>query len=133
MRESKGVYTEEANCWSCGLNCMIACGGYGKLPDGSYTYGKLPEELVEIFPNGCDDWEITLGGMEEWMSDANLRYNTAVKLYIFLIDYAKNHEIDSLSELIGAIEKDETIDKYERMMYVTRIRTMTPKVKKIFK
>lgn len=40
--------------------------GYGKRTDnGDYTYGMPIEEALETFPNGCEDYGVSLGAFSE--------------------------------------------------------------------
>ena len=54
----------EKCCGSCEL-CMpnnkgdLICAGGIDLPDGRNTYGMSIEETEKIFPNGCEDYEIS--------------------------------------------------------------------------
>ena len=36
------------------------CAGYGKISENENTYGKPIKEVKKIFPNGCEDWGISL-------------------------------------------------------------------------
>lgn len=41
------------------FNCV--CMGFGKRTDnGEYTYGMPIEEAIRMFPNGCEDYGISL-------------------------------------------------------------------------
>lgn len=46
------------NCFTCQLN-MGVCAGHGKINDEKDTYGLNIEETIKLFPNGCDDYEIS--------------------------------------------------------------------------
>ena len=42
------------------------CMGYGRRTDnGDYTYGMPIEAAIEMFPNGCSDYGISLGAFVE--------------------------------------------------------------------
>lgn len=42
------------------------CMGYGKRIDNNeYTYGMPIEEAKVMFPDGCEDWGISLEAFEE--------------------------------------------------------------------
>lgn len=35
--------------------------GYGKrIDNGKYTYGMPIDDAIKMFPDGCEDWEISL-------------------------------------------------------------------------
>lgn len=133
LRESKGVYIE-ANCSNCGLNAGSFCMGYGRRKDGSDTYGEDITKMSKEFPNGCDDWEVSFDNIEHWMSDGNkqVRYDIAVNLYSFLIEYAKERKIDSIDDLKGAIQGDTSLHKYEKETYIARLDNISDNVKVIF-
>lgn len=133
MRECNGVYID-AECKNCELNAGAMCMGYGTMEAGSYTYGVPIEELTKMFPNGCDGWEVSFCEQESWFSEESMerRYDVAVKLYSFLIEYARNKDIDNLKDLKESIKKDSSFEKYEREMYLARLETISNKVKRIF-
>ena len=133
MRECNGVYID-AECSNCELNAGKVCMGYGTMEDGTYTYGKPIEELTKVFPGGCDGWEVSFYEQENWFSEKSLkrRYDTAVKLYVFLIEYARNKNIDSLKDLKESVRNDSTFEKYEKEMYLARLEKISNKVKRIF-
>lgn len=48
-------------CDTCEFNFGAVCAGYGKRTDnGQHTYGSPMEEMVKMFPDGCEDWGISL-------------------------------------------------------------------------
>lgn len=48
-------------CATCEFNAGAVCMGYGKRTDNDKdTYGMKIEEAAKMFPNGCDDWGISL-------------------------------------------------------------------------
>lgn len=48
------------NCKSCEFYNSV-CMGYGKrIDNGKYTYGMPIDEAIKMFPDGCEDWEISL-------------------------------------------------------------------------
>lgn len=50
----------EKCCGTCELNAGVACMGYGKRTDnGEPTYGMPIEDAEKMFPNGCEDWEVS--------------------------------------------------------------------------
>ena len=133
IRESKGVYIE-ADCSNCGLNAGAFCMGYGKRKDGSDTYGEDITKMSKEFPNGCDGWEVSFDNIEHWLSDESKqnRYVIAVKLYSFLIEYAKEYNIDSVEELKKALQADTTLHKYEKETYITRLDNISDNAKVMF-
>lgn len=51
----------EKSCAICEFNAGIACMGYGKRTDNNKdTYGMPIEDAEKMFPDGCDDWGISL-------------------------------------------------------------------------
>ncbi|MEE1314509.1 MAG: hypothetical protein UHS49_01925 [Faecalimonas sp.] len=49
------------SCEICEFNMGTVCGGFGKRTDnGAETYGMFIEETERMFPNGCEDWGISL-------------------------------------------------------------------------
>lgn len=47
-------------CLSCSSNMGVVCAGYGKrLDNGECKYGMPIEEAMEMFPNGCDEYDIS--------------------------------------------------------------------------
>ncbi len=57
------MFKEETKhcCETCEFNAGIACMGYGKRTDnGKDTYGMKIEEAEKMFPDGCEDWGISL-------------------------------------------------------------------------
>jgi hypothetical protein len=54
------------NCDSCEFNFGEVCAGYGKRTDnGKPTYGMPMEEAQKMFPEGCEDWGISLDSFIE--------------------------------------------------------------------
>ena len=52
-------------CDTCEFNAGIACMGYGRRTDNDeYTYGMKIEDAEKMFPNGCNDWEISFAAFE---------------------------------------------------------------------
>lgn len=50
----------ERNCTTCEFYNTV-CMGYGKRTDnGDYTYGMPIEEALEMFPNGCEDYGVSV-------------------------------------------------------------------------
>lgn len=50
----------ERNCTTCEFYSSV-CMGYGKRTDnGKDTYGMPIEEAMEMFPNGCEDYGISV-------------------------------------------------------------------------
>ncbi|MBQ2882723.1 MAG: hypothetical protein IJE43_02965 [Alphaproteobacteria bacterium] len=48
-------------CDNCEFNAGTVCMGFGKrIDNGNDTYGMPIEEAKKMFPNGCDDWGISL-------------------------------------------------------------------------
>lgn len=53
-------------CDTCEFNAGSVCMGYGKRTDnGENTYGMSIEEAEKMFPNGCEDWGISLSAFIE--------------------------------------------------------------------
>lgn len=53
------------NCRTCEFFNYV-CMGYGKrIDNGEYTYGMPIEEAISMFPNGCEDWGISLSAFIE--------------------------------------------------------------------
>lgn len=123
----------EGNCDNCEFNFGLVCAGYGVLPDGSYTYGQDMESVKKVFPDGCGDWELSLSGYEDYMDNTEKRYEVAVELYQFLIDYGKKNNISSISEIKDKIKSDDTIDQNMKEVYITRLDTISSKAKAIFR
>ncbi len=50
----------ERNCRNCEFKAGNACLGEGKrIDNGSVTYGMSLNDAVKMFPNGCDNFEIS--------------------------------------------------------------------------
>ncbi len=131
MRESKGVYTE-SSCRNCEFNFGTVCAGYGRMPDGTDTYGVPIEKTIQTFPSGCEDWSISFEDFCEWHDNSKLKYDTAVTLYEFLIDYSLSKGITSRNQLEKEIVNDNNISKEERDMYLTRLKNISEEAKKVF-
>ena len=55
----------EKNCSTCEFFNYV-CMGYGKRKDnGKDTYGMPIEEAMAMFPNGCEDWGMSLSAFIE--------------------------------------------------------------------
>lgn len=53
-------------CGTCEFNAGNVCIGSGKrLDNGEYTYGMPIEEAMSMFPDGCEDWGISLSAFIE--------------------------------------------------------------------
>lgn len=51
----------ERSCTTCEFNNYVVCMGSGRRTDnGENTYGMPIEEAMEMFPNGCEDYGISL-------------------------------------------------------------------------
>lgn len=56
----------EKNCSTCEFNFGTVCAGYGTRTDnGKYTYGMPMKSAEAMFPNGCEDWGISLDAFIE--------------------------------------------------------------------
>ena len=54
------------SCSICEFNFGTVCAGYGTRTDnGEDTYGMLMDDAKAMFPNGCDDWGISLDAFIE--------------------------------------------------------------------
>ena len=57
------IYKEfriKPSCNSCEFNFGNVCAGHGTRTDNQEdTYGSLISEMVNMFPSGCDDWNIS--------------------------------------------------------------------------
>lgn len=61
-----GKERTERCCGTCEFNAGIACMGYGKrIDNGENTYGMKIKETEKMFPNGCEDWGISLSAFIE--------------------------------------------------------------------
>lgn len=50
----------KSGCNICEFNSGMVCAGYAKCKDnGKYTYGMPIDESSKMFPNGCDDYEMS--------------------------------------------------------------------------
>lgn len=63
MKKEKTV---PKKCENCEFNSGDVCAGYGKRTDnGEYTYG-MPMDLAKLmFPNGCEDFGLSLDAFIE--------------------------------------------------------------------
>lgn len=51
----------EKSCATCEFNFGTLCAGFGKRTDnGEETYGMAMSEAERMFPNGCEDYGISL-------------------------------------------------------------------------
>lgn len=74
----------ERCCGTCGLNAGKVCAGSGtRLDNGEDKYGMPIAEAKKMFPNGCDDWELSFATYqslnievpENFMSEAIKKFN----------------------------------------------------------
>ena len=69
VRKMKTNTRDEMNkqsCATCEFNCGLVCGGYGTRTDnGEKTYGMLIDKAEEMFPQGCEDYGISLNAFVE--------------------------------------------------------------------
>lgn len=63
----------DQNCNTCEFNAGSVCMGNGKrLDNGEDTYGMPIEEVMSMFPNGCEDWGISLSAFIEEEESKNI-------------------------------------------------------------
>ena len=56
----------ERCCGTCEFNAGVVCMGSGKRTDnGKDIYGMPIEDAMNMFPNGCEDWGISLSAFVE--------------------------------------------------------------------
>jgi hypothetical protein len=61
MKAGPGDKIVEINCSTCEFNFGNVCAGHGiRTDNGQDTYGMPMEEVDKMFPNGCDDYGISL-------------------------------------------------------------------------
>lgn len=66
MKEYKGEKMVEKNCDTCEFNFGDICAGHGiRIDNKKDTYGMLIEEAIRMFPNGCDDYGISIDAFIE--------------------------------------------------------------------
>lgn len=66
MKAYPGDKLIEQSCETCEFNCGSVCAGYGtRIDNGEKTYGMPMDEAEEMFPQGCEDYGISLGAFIE--------------------------------------------------------------------
>lgn len=66
MKAEKGDKLVEKNCDTCEFNFGEICAGHGTRADSKAdTYGMPMELAKEMFPDGCDDYGISLDAFIE--------------------------------------------------------------------
>lgn len=66
MKADPGVKLVEQNCSICEFNFGDVCAGHGTRTDnGQDTYGMPMEDAEKMFPDGCDDYGISLDAFIE--------------------------------------------------------------------
>lgn len=66
MKANLGDKLVQQNCSTCEFNFGDVCAGYGTRKDnGEDTYGMPIEEMDKMFPDGCDDYGISLDSFIE--------------------------------------------------------------------
>lgn len=69
LRRMKAVPEDklvEQSCATCEFNFGFVCAGHGTRTDnGEDTYGMSMEEVEVMFPDGCDDYGISLDAFIE--------------------------------------------------------------------
>lgn len=61
MKANKGDKLVEKSCHTCEFNFGDVCAGHGiRTDNGQDTYGMNIENAIEMFPNGCADYGISL-------------------------------------------------------------------------
>ena len=66
MKADPGDKLVEQNCETCEFNFGNVCAGHGTRTDnGEDTYGMEMYDAVKMFPNGCDDYGISLDAFIE--------------------------------------------------------------------
>lgn len=61
MKASQGDELIEQSCATCEFNFGSVCAGYGTRTDsGEKTYGMSMDEAEVMFPQGCEDYGISL-------------------------------------------------------------------------
>jgi hypothetical protein len=62
MKANPGDKLVEQSCSTCEFNFGDVCAGHSTRTDnGQETYGMPMEEAYKMFPDGCDDYGISLG------------------------------------------------------------------------
>ncbi len=60
FRAYRGDRLIEKNCSTCEFNFGVVCASHGvRLDNGLDTYGMSIDLSCDMFPNGCDEWEIS--------------------------------------------------------------------------
>lgn len=66
MKSNPGDKLTEQNCSTCEFNFGDVCAGHSTRKDnGEDTYGMAIEEAEKMFPDGCDDYGISLDSFIE--------------------------------------------------------------------
>lgn len=66
MKADPGDRLVELNCSTCEFNSEEVCAGHGtRIDNGQDTYGMAMEEAYNMFPDGCDDYGISLDAFIE--------------------------------------------------------------------
>jgi len=66
MKANTGDKLVEKNCSTCEFNFGNVCAGHGiRTDNGQDTYGMSMEEADKMFPDGCDDFGISLDAFIE--------------------------------------------------------------------
>ncbi|MHC1694945.1 MAG: hypothetical protein AB9835_06690 [Eubacteriales bacterium] len=66
MKANPGDKLVDRNCSTCEFNFGDVCAGHGVRNDnGEDTYGMPIEEADKMFPDGCDDFGISLASFIE--------------------------------------------------------------------
>ncbi len=66
MKAEKGDKLVKKCCRTCEFNFGSVCAGYGTRTDNhELTYGMPMKEARKMFPNGCDDYGISLDAFIE--------------------------------------------------------------------
>lgn len=66
MKADRGDKLLEQNCSICEFNFGDVCAGHGRRADnGKDTYGMPMKEVDKMFPDGCDDYGISLDAFIE--------------------------------------------------------------------
>ena len=66
MKANPGDKLVKKSCETCEFNFGNVCAGYGKRTDnGNDTYGMPMEEAEKMFPDGCEDYGISLSAFIE--------------------------------------------------------------------
>lgn len=66
MKPDLGDKLVEQACATCEFNFGAVCAGYGTRTDnGEKTYGMSMDEAEDMFPQGCEDYGISLDAFIE--------------------------------------------------------------------